>query len=429
MRLSRTHAPEADTFVPSIDLPPMPGDIGRMDGAVRDSHRNTEPAFGKFMRWTSASTLGAVAAGAVWLGADIVHGVHDGREAVQSSHAMVHEVYGSHTEIDVLHAHHGTFVLTGLGTKNPTKTAEVLEVHKEAGQVFALEYSNRDLDTKDMAKRVIATAKTHELTEISFDGYSAGGPIALDIAAHIREMEPELNIVAIVFNSSPIGDDSLTDRSREGIDLMQTILSVDEDLAYYLKGRIATELLARSDRYIERSPASDRRLTIHSYKSFDYNGTHYEVLYPNILPELYDIIDKLSDEDAASAMLIWEQAKFIVQTDYEKNIATLPEDTLIVYTCAWQESDDQVVATNPSATNLQVAAEKHNLQFKLIKAQVGHANPGEDTAQYTNMIRQIQPYITNRLVKIVLPREMATHALPSSTEPNAQVRAEAAPPR
>lgn len=429
MRLSRIRSPEVDSAPHPTNRQPMPGDVGRLDGAIDEFHRTTEPGFGRYMRRTSAAMVGAVAAGTIWLGLDVLQGTHDERAAIQSSHAMVHDVYGNRADLDKLYAHHGTFVLTGLGTKNPTKTAEILEVHKQVGQVFALEYSNRDLDTKDMARRIIATAKIHGLTDISFDGYSAGGPIALDIAAHIRDMAPELNIVAIVFNSSPIGDNSLTDKSKEGIDLMQTILSIDEDFAYYRKGHIVTELLARSDRYVKRSPADSQRFTVHSYNSFDYHGTRYEVLYPNIMPELHDIIDKLNNKDAASALLIWEQAKFIVQTDYEKNIAALSHDTLIVYTCALRESDDQVVAIDPSAKNLQAAAQKRHLQSMLVKAQVGHANPAEDTSQYTDMIRQIQPNITDRLAKLRLPREMASRALTAPSVPPAHVKAEAAPPR
>lgn len=392
----------------SSEYPVLPETTERLDGYVRRAFRDSESGFSKFTKWTASGVIGAVAAGAVWLAADVVQGEREGYEAVSSSHAQVHEIAISSDELELMYTHHGTFVLTGLGTKNPTETAAALEVHKEVGQVFAVEYSNRDLNTKDMARRIITTADAHNLTEISFDGYSAGGPIALDIAAHIRDMNPALQIVSIVFNSSPIGDASLTEKSKEGIDLMQTLLSIDSDFAYYLRGRIAVETLARNELYVDKTPTENKDFMIQAYNKFTYDGTEYTVHYPEMVQQIHDIIDKLQNADAASAMLIWEQAKFITRTDYIRNLQKLSKDTLLFYTRAQSEAADDVVSIENSEQNLMNAANELGLDSYTLEADVGHANPVERLSQYTHLIRdRIQPAVTNALIKRMLQREIA----------------------
>lgn len=348
------------------------------------------------------------------LAQDVAQGIDEGKRAVAGSHAEVHEIY-DHNANDPIFGTHGTFVLTGLGTKNPSETADLLHARRDVGDVFALEYSNQDLNTVDMAERVIAQAKASGLKEISFDGYSAGGPIALDIAAYIHKNEPDLQVMSITLNSSPIGEGSLTDSSARGVALMNKILSIYPDFKYYENGRVMVEVINRSERYLTRiEGAAPRRPTIVDLNRFSYGNTLYEIDYAKLLHEIREVQQKMQDPDVASTSLIKSQADFITMTDYDANIRTLSRLgankssitlPLIIYTRSRDATDDTVVDVDASERNIAASATRHNAAYGAFHEDVGHANPSERRREYQEMIRKkINPRVAGRLaLKLAMP--------------------------
>lgn len=76
------------------------------------------------------------------------------------------------------------------------------------------------------------------------------GQYLWDIAAHLHKHATRLSVVSIVLNSSPIGKGP-TDKSQRGINVMNAMMSVNEDLVYYERGHRFVEVINRSDRYYD----------------------------------------------------------------------------------------------------------------------------------------------------------------------------------
>lgn len=339
---------------------------------------------------------------------DMAQSIDEGKRLIAGSHAEIHEIY-DYADNDPVFGTHGTFVLTGLGTKDPSKTAELLHAHRDVGDVYALEYSNKDLDAVDMAKRVIKQSKKNNLKEISFDGYSAGGAIALDLAAYIHRHEPNLQVMSVTLNSSPIGEGSLTDSSARGVALMNKILSIYPDFKYYSDGRMLVEVINRSERYLKPVDGVATRVpVIVARNRFSYGGKLYEVDYSKLLHEVGEVEQKMQDPDVASASLIKSQSDFITMTDYDANIRTLSRRgankssvalPLIIYTRSRDANDDTVVDVEASERNIATSAARHNTVYGAFHENVGHANPSERRKEYQEMTRKkINPRVAGRLI-------------------------------
>lgn len=345
-------------------------------------------------------------------------GIQEGKEAVRDSHAEVHDIYVDASEINPLYQGHATFVLTGLGTKDPSQTAEALTIHQEVGRVFGVEYSNKDLNTLDIAERIVEKAKKYSLTELSFDGYSAGGPISIDVAAHIYHMAPELKIISITLNSSPLGKDSLTERSRGGVDVMEDIMNLNEDLAYYKHGHIAVEAFNRNSAYLERSAVDSDASTILGWNKFSYNGVAYTVDYPGAIDEIRTVAEKLDKPGAASAELIRQQARYTVRSDYKNNIEALPDDVLYIYTRSTDASADQVVNVDAGEEAFVEVMDVLKRDFVVQHSDVGHANPAEDLHAYGEMKKRMNSEISRKLLILFVERETIKLAAESVTQQN-----------
>lgn len=371
----------------------------------------------------ACSVLFALKGGA-WLAQDVSQGIAAGKEAVRESHVEVHEIYHYPERDNSEFSQHGTFVLTGLGTKDPSDTAQTLVQHRQVGDVFAVEYSNQDLNAEDIATQIIATAQANDILNISFDGYSAGGPISLAAAAYIHQTEPELHVASIVLNSSPIGPGSLTSRSQEGIDVMNTLLSLNEDFAYYGRGHELTEIIARSDRYLTHEPRQETRSS--SLLIETIRGIDRRVDVAQLHEEAREVHRKLSDPKSASGALIKAQADFIIYTDYQENLRTLatqrPGDTaspVVFYTRALTPDGDSVVDVEASERNFIAAAEQAGLSHYAVSAAVGHANPAQKQQEYQALIREdIQPYAVENLR--ILAQGERNHAIQEKSPPASQ---------
>ncbi len=366
--------------------------------------------------------------------------IEAGKEAVRGSHAEIHEVFRYEGENEAANLH-GTFVLTGLGTKNPYGTAEMLHPHRENGDVYAVEYSNEDLDTVDIAKRVIEQAKTSDLKEVSFDGYSVGGPVALDIASYIHQNEPDLHVTSVILNSSPIGEGGLTRSSERGVEVMNEVLSLYPDFLYYEDGRVMVEILNRNERYLSKEKTYfTPRPEIIAKDQFHIGSNLYTVDYDSLKYDIEDVRQKMEDSAVASASLIKSQADFITLADYDKNIRILSSPgvnevnqtlPLIVYTRSRSPEDDQVVNVEASEKNLVKSLIKHGASHMVLREDVGHANPNERYQEYLNMIdTKINPRIAVRLrlgnvmYAMAESKDKATGSSEADTRPKGLVASE-----
>lgn len=390
----------------------------RLTRYISQEHKVTEAKVSKLIKAIASTAVGTVLYGATLLGADVASGIREGKEAVQDSHAEIHDIYTDAAEFNPIYQGHATFVLTGLGTKDPSKTAEVLTIHQEIGRVFGVEYSNKDLNTLDIAKRVIEKTREYHITELSFDGYSAGGPISIDVAAHIGRLAPELKIISITLNSSPLGKESLTEKSRGGVDIMEDIMSINEDLAYYKHGHIAVEVFNRNAAYLERENVDSSASALLGMNKFSHKGIVYTIDYSKAIDEIREVTEKLDNPAAASAELIRQQARYTVRSDYKNNIETLPDDVLYVYTRSTDASADQVVNVDNGEAAFVEVMQKLGREFAVQHSDVGHANPAEDLQAYDQMKRRMHVDITRKLLMLFIERETVKIEAVSTTLQN-----------
>lgn len=378
--------------------------LSRHDAKVaRRINRENEP-----YRWRriagnlAAGAMATMSAGVGMAENYITHSIEQGKEAVRDSHAEVHEIY-KYDGKDPLLETHSTVVLTGLGTKDPSETAKRLTAHRETGSVYALEYSNESLDTEDMAQRIIEIARANGIKELSFDGYSAGGTISLDIAAYIHIHEPDLRIVSVTLNSSPVGEESLTPHSKRGVKLMNKILSYYPDFEYFEDGRVMVEVINRSDRYLTQVPKEAGFLPNLDLPNQLYvDGTLYSIDFGKLWDEYNDVREKMKDPSVASTSLIKLQASRCFSHEYDRSIRTLSRPgankenyipVTIVFTRSRDASDDTVVDVDVSEATIAASFEKHGTSYRLVRAEVGHANPAEKPREYNGMKKSVNPAI------------------------------------
>ena len=359
------------------DYPPMPTDP-ELDKRTVDLN---EKARRKQTLHRGLAGL-AIALTPLAYGYQILHDdIAKGKEKVSHSHSQIHEIY--HTN-DAELADTATVNATGLGTKDSSSTAELLTSQKEIGSIYAFEYSNRDLNTHEESKVIADKLREDGIKYVWFNGFSAGGPIMLAVAAEIQSTYPDIAVVGVTFNSSPIGEQSLTESSRRNGDNLNRALDIYPDLAYsdILHGTI--EMYGRRDAYTSGNIVDD----ISNFK------------------ETLDYVrhEKIDNQKAASGRLISLQYHFIVSTGVGNNLRTLSENNfdkqrpLISYTYAENPEHDTVVDVVNSEHSLNQQASRYHPPYVSYPLDVNHADPGQHTKSYNlNYMHNIIPRLSETI--------------------------------
>lgn len=294
-----------------------------------------------------------------------------GQAELASAHPNVHPIYLTN---DPDKAEVATYVATGLGTRNPTETARKLTSHHEVGNVFAVEYSNRDINIEELTDTIVTNARTYGIKYLSFDGYSMGGPIELAVAAEIYEKHDDLHVLSVTMNSSPVGNEGLTAQSKDGGRIMSAVLNYWPELAYSKKARWAAEVLARNHNYFDKDE-----------KSIDWEQLETEI------NTVYD--EKIGNKSAASGSLITSQYNFIYRYGVEKSLVRLSkhvdgkQSPTVYYTRSEDPRTDPVVNTIASGKSFEEAATEHFVPHRVLDIHnIGHANPAERPTEYNKAI-------------------------------------------
>lgn len=409
-RVSERDTPDISGSFVFDPMPPLTDE--RMTHDVDAEHDRRKPLSNKIAKWTGAAAVLLALKGGAWLATDISHGIEQGKAEFQDDRSEIHLIH-TYEQENPLYAHHASFVLTGLNTKNASNTALSLSQQRERGYQFALEYSNKDLDTDEIARQIIDTSEQYGIRYVSLTGFSAGGPIFLAIAAYLHEHAPELHVISITMHSSPLGKDSLTGVSASGIDAMDTILSINEDLKYYKPGRAAVEIYNRRERYMSPehcntavSPSGIGGLAAAQLCQIDTDDFLYDVR---------DVRNRLSDPDTASSELVELQAQYCVNREYVRNLEILSkkraqdiQPPVIIYTRSRNTAQDSVVNVAQGERNFLDTVERFGNPYAVVRADVGHANPVEVPQRYAEVYdKEIFPFIAQRLVLYVTRDAMA----------------------
>lgn len=387
---------------------------------------------GKLARRAMATgaTLGVLAAPPLAVGETIYQDIQAGKQELAYDKAEVHTI-SEYTGDDQLYMHHGTFVLTGFGTKDPSETAETLEAHREVGSVFAIEYSNNSLDIRDLGEKVIDSARAEDVTHLTIDGYSLGGLIGAHIAAYIHQHADDLFVTNIIMNSSPIEREDLTERSQTALRPIEWITDKFPDLLYSKKLRKPVELLNRNDRYIDEQPDTPRNYRIAGLDSVVLNGTRYTLNFDQLTAESRDVDRVMQDHKKASAWLMGMQIDILERniTDALKVLSEPKEDypasTLpnIIYTGSKDASQDPVVDPHSSSERLRHMMQDLPNEFYILLGDVQHANPAEARSAYADIqrgkLRQVTRQNLEAYEVTVLARADAqvTHDTQNATPP------------
>lgn len=334
------------------------------------------------LKKVTTGALGTLAVGASIVFSYTERDIRLGKSEVADSHSSLHLVYeNDDPKLDGV----ATIVATGLGTRNPFETATVLSAHQQMGDVYALEYSNKDINVAELTNTVVEGIKDENIDTLVFDGYSAGGPIELAIAANIHKDNPDISVGAVILNSSPIGEHSITSESQRAGDMLSSIINIYPDIVYSEAWRALAELGARHDRYF-----SSHELTL------DVSDLKKEAI------EIYHT--KIANEEAASASLIVSQYGFLETYGVEQSLQTLSEDyhdksePSIFYTRSNDPESDRVVDVDKSRDNFIELTREYDLRAQVIYINAGHANPGERPTEYNDMFAsKIQPRIERQL--------------------------------
>ena len=353
-------------------IPAYPATPEQDARAMADHRRETrhERRHTRIKRAIASVALGA-ALGTGVLITEVQRDVHAGQERVAEAHSMMHTIYRTDHEDarDV-----ATIVATGLGTRDASSTAKLLTPYRQIGNVYALEYSNRDINVDELTGTVLRQLRADKITYVNADGFSAGGPILLAVMAEITEKAPDIRIISVVMNSSPVGEDSLTQRSLDAADILQKILQYDPNLMYSEKARVVAEVIARNERYHK-------------------DGFPY-VYTDKLLREARDVYEtKYVNPMAASGSLIASQYRFLTAYNVAPAMKKLSETShppQVVYTRAAHVEDDTVVRIDTSETNALALMKKYGIDGLSIHIDhIGHANPGERPTEYNRTTQEM----------------------------------------
>ena len=331
----------------------------------------------KYAKRAGASVLIAANLTTTGLYAYVQDDIYEGKRAVADSHPETHLIYDVYGEAK---SQSVTYVATGLGTKDPSESAEKLTAHSEVGSIVALEYSGKDINIDELTEVVVDDARANGKKYISFDGYSAGGSILLAVAAKIHKEYNDVHVISVAMNSSPVGEFGLTEKSKEASKILSYVLQFWPDLAYSEKSRWAAEVIARNDRYYDQET-----------NELDYDGLKNEITV------VYD--EKIANDKVAKGNLISSQFDFIVRHGVERSLKELgtPREgkfaPSVFYTRSKNPTDDAVTHVEWSSHDVAEMAARHNVPLQVIPIDnIGHANPAERPTEYNATIeRYINP--------------------------------------
>lgn len=345
-------------------------------------------------RFLAKAALGATVATGALTGA-LQYDIHRGKEAIADSEPSIEHVYNPSGPD---YHNSATVILPGFGTKSASAAAERLAAHADSGHVFALEYSNKDIDINELTEVVIAGLDDHidkdDIKYVNFDGYSMGGVVISAVAANLHENYPDIVVTSVSLNSTPVGESGLSRESSESIEALGSLI----DFCNHVK------LCAG----IEYSPTVHRLTEIGSRYGNYYDSENHAFNLSDFRETISLVDDKLSAPDAPGPTLAYNQAsalegasnqllrsaqeEFHVNYGIERSIEILsrpsgdkpPVD--IFYTMSEDPGQDRVVNVQASSEELQAIANRHGTNLEIVPLSVDHVNIYRYSNEYNEFI-------------------------------------------
>ena len=227
--------------------------------------------------------------------------------------------------------------------RDSREAAEALKPELEkTGQVHWIGYSNEGFDIDEIKTKTLEHLRKNDLENVSLYGYSFGGMVSVELATYLAEHD--VNVKEIVLDSSP---HSLEDVRKEQVAVRFMAVGAVGSFARAAAG-VATE-----------------------------EGVLQDYLRSN-------------DTEHASARLLQDSSKYIVNFDLSEFASKLPEQTRLTY--IGSDNDDRI----ETSTAYDGWKDEFSGRAFLYRdsTPAGHASPRGDTEIYIDALRPI----TNRLV-------------------------------
>ena len=235
------------------------------------------------------------------------------------------------------------------------------------GRLWSVNYNDADLNSLEIAKTMIAEADEQNVTELTLVLYSAGGNIGMEVQEHIQELS-NISLKAIFFLSVPYDTSTLQRASQEQINLIETIGQIPDIEDSTLAGALFDTAL-RSYKYSYGSPAEN---TVDLWNTF------------------WDSFDRVSNHEAASSQLIFNQMLAVKTSDLATRISNIGSSSnkktkpTLIYLV---NEHDPIVDNEAAADLIASDANKAGLPFfrYVIKGAVhGNTSAGQD--QYIKVL-------------------------------------------
>ena len=298
------------------------------------------------------------------------------------------DIYPAH---DIDYASSAVVDMVGLGNLSAVPTATNLESYAALGNVMAVKYDNRGIDTTVIAQAIESKVHKDHLKSVTLSGHSMGGDVALQVAKYIYE-KTDIPLDAVILDCTPPTLDTVRPEEREKGQLMEKWLP-------YIPGgdvsrtiRFTVEMGARQDRYIS-------------------SGTNwYDVLDATAFKETAEEVykDKISNRDAASNGLIKSQFSVISSSEALDNLHSLGETVegktppAIIYMRPAVGTNDSVVDVDRAQQLISDEVGIFSGRLLVVDMEnTGHANPNQRPTEYNAAITEdIVPFMERRNINV-----------------------------
>jgi len=275
-----------------------------------------------------------------------------------------------------------TIELVGLGNVDAATTAETENVY---GQVWAVRYSNRGIDTHEIADMIEHEAEENGVDRLNLVGHSMGGIVALEVARYIHD-ESDIDVLSVVLDCTPIDLDAVRPDVRTQGEEMARWISEIPGARESRTLRTLVEISARRERFMEGNTWAD--------PSFDFDK------FEEVVGEV--MRDKILSDDAASNGLIEVQFAIITDSAARSSLKALANEKgdkfspVIILIRPRNGNNDTVVDVDYTQRVLEDESKRNKSELVVISLDdTGHANPNQSPDSYRWAIQsRIIPAIT-----------------------------------
>lgn len=288
-----------------------------------------------------------------------------------------------------------TIELVGLGNVDAAATAETEDVY---GQVWAVRYSNRGINTHEIADMIEQEAEENGVDRLNFVGHSMGGIVALEVAKYIHD-ESDIDVLSVVLDCTPIDLDAVRPDVRTQGEEMARWISEIPGARESRALRMLVEVSARRDRFMEGSTWAD--------PNFDFDA------FEEVMGEV--MRDKILSGDAASNGLIEVQFAIITDSAARSSLKALASEKgdkfspIIILVRPRNGNNDTVVDVDYTQRVLEDESKRNKSELVIIDLDdTGHANPNQSSGPYRKGIEDF-------IIPVIMKYEQTSNA-PTTAE-------------